>query len=174
MKVCRNCKKRLPAHKANFCSRKCRRQHAANGPKLLANCVICGAPLTGHQRKYCSVECRTKHYEHIQEQKKIECVICGGIFTSYKGKKTCSEECRLILRKQRDKAWREKDAIDYYATKAQTKIRPCLKCGKDFETTVDWICPPCHEVNERLYGGVDDCYVVGRNTQWKRAKVSQI
>lgn len=174
MKVCKNCNKRLPAHKVNFCSRKCRRQHANNGPKIMPFCVICGTQLTGHQRKYCSEECRNKHCEHIQEQKKVECVVCNSIFISTRGKKTCSEECRVTLRRQRDKEWRKKDAIDYYLTKTQVKIRTCLKCDKDFETTVDWICPTCHEVNERLSGGVDDCYTVGRNTEWKRARASQI
>ena len=173
MKVCKHCKKRLPSHKAVFCSRECRKQHAATGPRRLLNCIICNTPLSGHQRKYCSEECSAKHKEHIQEQKKTECVICGTMFISTRRRKTCSEECGLVLKKKTDREWRVKDN-DYHITKTQTKTRPCLKCGKDFETTVDWICPSCHEVNERLYGGVDDCYVVGRNTEWKRAKASQI
>jgi predicted nucleic acid-binding Zn ribbon protein len=136
--------------------------------------VICNTPLSGYQRKYCSDECRNTHKEYIKEQRKTECVICGIVFISNRRRKTCSDECGLELKKKTDREWRVKEQVDYYITKKQVKTRPCLKCGKDFETTVDWICPSCHEANERLYGGVDECYTVGRNTQWKRAKVSQI
>ncbi len=42
--------------------------------------------------------------------------------------------------------------------KAKKKIRKCLKCEKEFETTVNFICPRCTNVN-RFYDGI----FTGRN-----------
>jgi len=48
------------------------------------------------------------------EGQKIDCIVCGSVFTKQGGRKTCSKECSLLYKAQKD---------EFFVLKAQEKLK---------------------------------------------------
>ena len=144
-------------------------------------CVICGAIITNNRVKYCSHECRNVAIRQYREEMKVgrriatkpqhniihikdsparNCVVCGKFFElTTMNKLCCSEACSSIhiRQKQAEYKHRTRQNIVRYdiAAEAGTKIKPCLKCGQNFLSRGNWICPMCTIENENLCKGSD-------------------
>lgn len=97
-------------------------------------CQVCGKPFlkTMHNRKLCgSDECKRAMCNKRKKERAAELKETGFV-TNIKAA-PIPEEDAVVLKKYKK------------------VTRKCLKCSKEFETDVMWICPACTRINENVF-----------------------
>lgn len=114
---CEYCGKEFTGRKKKYCSRECCYNADVDNKRMkyvwisdrAEKCLLCGGKLGKGRYKFCSDECARKHYNiqtgqisHSEILKK-ECIVCGKEFQTWKSRQTtCSEECKILHRKEYD------------------------------------------------------------------------
>ena len=181
---CQECGDLLPAGRRKFCSKTCSHLAAnrayANRKRSPEStptntCQICGKPISGHRTKYCSHTCSRiflsqrqaarKHQSNVEKivangQPKKICVECGREFvsTTY-NRLTCCGACSYLHTRKKQARYKDsirQNIVKYdIATVSESKVRPCLKCGQNFRSRGNYICPRCTVENENICRGSD-------------------
>lgn len=131
---CEYCGKEFTGRKKKYCSRECCYNADVDNKRMkyvwisdrAEKCLLCGGKLGKGKYKFCSDECARKHYNiqtgrlsHSEILTK-NCCVCGKEFQTWKSRQTtCSEECKILHRKEynskRDKSEQRKayDRVKY-------------------------------------------------------------
>lgn len=114
---CEYCGKEFTGRKKKYCSRECCYNADVDNKRMkyvwisdrAEKCLLCGGKLGKGKYKFCSDECARKHYNiqtgrlsHSETLTK-NCCVCGKEFQTWKSRQTtCSEECKILHRKEYD------------------------------------------------------------------------
>ena len=114
---CEYCGKEFTGRKKKYCSRECCYNADVDNKRMkyvwisdrAEKCLLCGEKLGKGKYKFCSDECARRH-RNIQigrmshsEILTKNCCVCGKEFQTWKSRQTtCSEECKILHKKEYD------------------------------------------------------------------------
>ena len=135
---CDNCGKEFTTPKSEarrFCSHACygafcrgKNAPAWKGGKVEKTCKVCGKTFSvdlhrSETATYCSVECHDDDQRTYERAKNLVCKMCGDTFSGIRGRKFCSNKCRLTY---------QRTVLTALPRKWTFEERICKNCGKLF------------------------------------------